>query len=859
MKSKAHPSERTRASLDLLYSISRELSAQLDLHALLNRILELTVETIGGFSGSILVLDENGSLTEGALVYGGKVIESAADQMADTYEQGLAGWVVKNRHAAYVPSTREDPRWLQRVLEIEQGVSKSAISVPLIARNRVVGVLTLVHPDEGHFTTDDLDLLTAIAEQAGVAVENARLFAAEQQRRQFALTLQEIARSINSTLHPSKVFPMILEQLKRVVDYDSASIFVIEAGELHLVAALGFSDDSMLKTIRLPADGTHLMGQVLATGEPRVVNDVQAEKDWLPLSGPDEMLCIRSWIGAPLLVQDRAVGVLNVDCHNPDSYGPTQVELVTAFAHQAATAVANARLYADSQRQTASMVSLAETARVITASLDLDDVLQRILSQTIHALHMEAASIALLDQSQGTLEFVAADGEGSQSMLGIRLQKGQGIAGWVVEHGEPVVVEDVASDPRFYAQVDEQIGFETRGILCVPIRVQEELIGVLEAINPAQGRIEEHHLEVLMGIAGLAGTAIQHARLFSETRTARQRYAGLFEDSFDPILITDLSGVIVEANQRAQSFLGRDLAALEGEDIHSYHVPNHAERIPNLGGMEPGSAGSYEGIAQHADGSELPIEVHVKRIDLGPQPVLQWILRDISERQALDQLRTDLTSMIFHDLRSPLGNVISSLEVMKASLAMDEEMAPVLSVAQRSSRRLNRLIESLLDLDHLEAGHDVLEKAPASISEIIADAIEEVRPVADAKGHTLDWSEVERDLPWIVCDEGMVRRVVINLVENAVKYTPGGGAIMLSAHKEINHIKVGIADTGPGIAKRDHQRIFDKFARVDRSGRVKGLGLGLAFCRLAIEAHQGEIWVESETGRGSAFYFTLPL
>lgn len=444
-------------------------------------------------------------------------------------------------------------------------------------------------------------------------------------------------------------------------------------------------------------------------------------------------------------------------------------------------------------------------------------------------------------------------------MLGIRLQPGQGIAGWVVKHGEPVIVEDVASDPRFYAQVDEQIGFETRGIICAPIQVQEKLIGVLEAINPTQERIEEHHLEVLIGIAGLAGTAIQHARLFSETRTARQRYAGLFEDSFDPILITDLAGVIVEANQRAQSFLGRNLEILEGEDILGYHAPIHEEQLPDLMNMEPGSAGSYEGIAQHADGSDLPIDVHIKRIDIGPQPVLQWILRDISERHALDQLRTDLTSMIFHDLRSPLGNVISSLEVMRASLATDEEMAPVLSVAQRSSRRLNRLIESLLDLDHLEAGHDVLERVPASIPEIIAEAMEEIRPVADAKGHTLDSSKVDRDLPWIVCDEGMVRRVVINLVENAVKYTPGGGTIILSARKEKDQVRVGIADTGLGIAKKDHQRIFDKFARVDRSGRAKGLGLGLAFCRLAIEAHQGEIWVESEPGEGSAFYFTLPL
>ncbi|MGH2626917.1 MAG: GAF domain-containing protein, partial [Anaerolineales bacterium] len=240
---KPRATERARASLELLYSISRELAAQLDLRQLLQRVLQLMLENVGAASGSILVLDEAGKVTEGALAFGGRVHDHTAQQLADTFHRGLAGWVVENRQAALVPSTRDDGRWLRRPGEQTDGESRSAISVPLTARDRVVGALTLVHPRVGYFTDDDLELITAIADQAGIAVENARLYSAEQERRRFASTLQEIARTISSALDPALVFPQVLEQLERVVHFRSASIQVIDHDQLRLVAARGFEDN----------------------------------------------------------------------------------------------------------------------------------------------------------------------------------------------------------------------------------------------------------------------------------------------------------------------------------------------------------------------------------------------------------------------------------------------------------------------------------------------------------------------------------------------------------------------------------------------------------------------------------------
>ena len=858
MTTTKRPTARERASLELLFRISQELAAQLDLRQLLQRILQLTLETIDAPSGSILVLDEKGQVTEGALAFGGKVHDHTADQLSDTFERGLAGWVVEHREAVLLPSTRDDKRWLVKEKE-GPGESRSAACVPLVARERVVGVLTLVHPRVGRFSGEDLALLKAIADQAGIAVENARLFAGEQERRRFASTLREIAQTVNSTLDPAQVFTAVLEQLERVIGYDSASIFLLEDTRLRMVAARGFSQ-AEAGSVVIPFDPSVLIGRVLSTRRPLVVADVQLDAGWVRTDQNPESRDIHGWIGAPLVVRDRGVGVLSVDSRRPGAYGAEEMEVVLAFADHAATAVANAQLFDEAQRRVHAMVALAETARVVTASLNLDEVLRRILEQTWQSMRLEAASLALIRPGSGELEFRAARGKGAESVVGIRLKAGQGLVGWVVEHGEPVVVPDTAADPRFSPEVDQRIGFATRAVACAPIRVQEQTIGALEAINPERGDFPPDQMELLTGIAGLAGTAIAHAQLFADTQAARQRYAGLFEDSIDSILISDLASIITEANHSAEEFLGYPRQELLGRSVLSLHVPDNPDRLPqDLSSLTSGQTLSYNGRATHRLGHPLPIEVYIKRIDIGSLPFLQWILRDVSERQALDELRADLTSMIFHDLRSPLGNVISSLEVLQTTLVREDE-APraVLSIALRSSRRLLRLVESLLDLGRLENGQAVLHKTPSSLGALIVEAVEEVLPIAEAKGHVVRF-ELASDLPPVEMDVDMIRRVVINLLENAIKYTRSEGQLTVSARQDGDHVVVGVKDTGPGIAPRDHGRIFERFARLQRGDSAKGLGLGLAFCRLAVEAHGGGISVDSDIGRGATFSFSLPL
>ena len=181
----------------------------------------------------------------------------------------------------------------------------------------------------------------------------------------------------------------------------------------------------------------------------------------------------------------------------------------------------------------------------------------------------------------------------------------------------------------------------------------------------------------------------------------------------------------------------------------------------------------------------------------------------------------------------------------------------IFSIASRSSDRMQRLISSLLDISRLEAGQPITNQKEIEAARLVLDAADTVLPALETKQQTIK-IDLADGLPKILIDEDMIRRVLINLVENAAKFTPSKGEIRIQAALVNGMIQFCVQDNGPGIPPEALELIFEKFRRITTENTPKGLGLGLAFCRLAVQAHGGRIWVESELGKGSRFYFTLP-
>lgn len=677
--------QNPRAVLELLYHISRELASALDLRTVLQRVLFLAVKNVGAISGSLIVLDSSGDPVEGAIIHGAQLHDRVTEQLRVTLEQGMAGWVIRNRQPALINDTSQDGRWLRRPDdEPTRTGAKSAVAAPLLVREAVVGVITLVHPQPGFFTMDHLELVQTIADQAGIAV-------------------------------------------------------------------------------------------------------------------------------------------------------------------------LNGRLYDESQRKARVMTALAETAAVINASLSLEEVLQRIVNQTGQALRVRAASLALIDPSGAELEFKASAGWELQHNRPARVKIGEEIAGEVAEEGQDVIAQDMRVEPYFNRATAERLGFNPQAIACAPIFLRGQVIGIIEAVNPLQGTFDPDARLVLRGIGNLAGTAIQHAQLYESLGAAHQRYHDLFEDSIDLIFITDADGLVSEANRQALGISGypeAEIYAAKMGDLLS----------PPLDSDENRAGLPFDSNLVRKGGEHLPVQVFVRQFDINGSHHLQWILRDVSERKKLDRLREDLISMIYHDLRSPLANVVSSLDVLAAGLPdeKDETFVSILKIAMRSTERIQRLTNSLLDVNRLQSGQPVQNQMRVPVPALVQDALEVVEIIASTRGLKLS-TELAEALPDVYVDSDMIRRVIINLLENAVRYTQAEGQIAVGAHVADGWVYIWVKDSGRGIPLQEQELIFDKFTRLrSAEDKSRGLGLGLTFCRLAVEAHGGKIWVESEPGKGSLFTFTLP-
>ncbi|MGC8856725.1 MAG: GAF domain-containing protein, partial [Anaerolineae bacterium] len=229
------PEDQNRALLELLMGVSREVAAALDLRTVLQRLLYAALQNVGGERGSIVVLDDLGKPVDATIVYGNRFHEHTTQQLRETVERGLAGWVMRHRRPALVPDTSKDERWLRRDDDsVEKTGAKAAICVPLLARERLVGVLTLVHPVPNAFNEEHLELMQAIADQASVAVLNARLYTESQRTARVMTALAEGAAAINTSLETREVWQHLLNQTMTALQVETAALALIEPpnGEL---------------------------------------------------------------------------------------------------------------------------------------------------------------------------------------------------------------------------------------------------------------------------------------------------------------------------------------------------------------------------------------------------------------------------------------------------------------------------------------------------------------------------------------------------------------------------------------------------------------------------------------------------
>ena len=352
--------------------------------------------------------------------------------------------------------------------------------------------------------------------------------------------------------------------------------------------------------------------------------------------------------------------------------------------------------------------------------------------------------------------------------------------------------------------------------------------------------------------AELAGPLAAVAEALHDVRQERDLLLAALDASPDALLVLDAEGRVRFSNAAASTVLGQEPHALAAQPL-AWFLPQ-AEAVDALRRVRR-EGGSASSTVEGPGGRPLELTVTA----LGSSGRLLVSLRDLTEVRRVDQVRRDFVANVSHELRTPIAAVKSALEALRAGAQDDPQARDLfLARAEEETERMARLVEELLELSRLEAGVDVFVPQPVDLATVLSRAVERMAPRAREAGLGLALQLPPR-LPPVRGDAERLERAVLNLLDNAIKFTPAGGSVTVTAAEGDGGVVLTVRDTGVGIEPADLPRIFERFYKADRSRRRPGAGLGLAIVKHIVEAHGGRVWAESSPGQGSAFSIFLPL
>lgn len=496
--------------------------------------------------------------------------------------------------------------------------------------------------------------------------------------------------------------------------------------------------------------------------------------------------------------------------------------------------------------------ALEEGLRVITSTLSLDEVLTQIVDSTVHTFGQErihAMSLSL--ELDGVMKHHAFSAE-----AGGQPGWAEPLARRVMAQEVPVITADAALDAEMAAVVTNGM----RSVLSVPLFVGEgPARGALSVVSSTFAAFSSSDARHLAAFAAQAGIAIANAELHSRLHNQQRLLEAVMRDINDGLVVLDDAGRVVLANPIGQRLLdvtaashsvAEQLTELADSVRADGAMTSAARELKIDADEEEGEARFYHAFASavHRDDSA--------------EPLAAIVLHDITSQKAEEKARVEFISMVSHELRNPLHSLNGFVKVVLQGRAgeLTSLQQDFLQMADTQIEQLKGRIAELLEFNRLKAGRLSLNPQWSDLSLLVRGTINRLSLQAEERGITLV-NHVSSELPECWCDSARIGQVVTNLVENAIKATPGTGTITVSSEVHENDVWVRVRDTGVGIPAADLGKIFQRFYRVAKhtNGPDNHLGLGLAICQQIVEGHGGRMWVESEEGVGTCFTFALPL
>ena len=854
---------------EAVLAIAHTASTTLDVQEALRRICRELTRLVGADTGAAYLLDPAG----------GRLVPCAGyrvpKDMLATFlafplplgEQGVEAEVWAARRPVFTDNVPSDPRFSYELFKLFR--HQSGLVLPLLLDEEVAGAFYMVWWTKRKVLTErELALVEHVASQVTVVLRHARLFDQAQRERKQLGVLYEISRRLAAAEDTEQVLSLLIEETTGLLGVEAAGIRLLE-GEYLVVGARTRSAARIMARPRIRV-GESLSGEVVATGQPVMVEDLQKDTRYDPAhkAGAIEE-GFQGFLGVPLQISGRTIGCLLVFSKNRRRFSPEDVSLLTALGDHASVAIHKARLYAESQAREQEVTKLYEVTAHLAATLDVDSVLDQIVEKTVSLLGCDASGVYVHDEARGGLSFRRGLHLDPTLTRDLVLQPGEGVAGRAFQERRPVSTADRLADSalRYTPTAAVLMQAAPRAYLAVPIVVRDDVLGVLVAYFFEPHEFSEQEVQLLSSLAAHAAIAMDNARHYEEVRLQQTRLAQIFDSTSDGMLLVGPDGQVETANRRAGDMLGLDAADLVGTELTEL-LAGHRSEGADYRRMFA-TLRSLVDDPEHGGEGDLELRALRRTLHWVSQPTkdsagstcgFTLTFHDVTQEREVSRMKSDFVSFVTHQLRTPLAGIRWMLELAAQDPDVPADTASYVQDAREAAQRLIQLVNDLLDISRLERGKLTVTLTPLDLGELTRGVLAETAGLVQGKGHRVSLAG-DADVPRVLADPQLLRQVVVNLVSNAIKYTPEAGTIEIRLEADGPALRWSIRDSGIGVPALAQPKLFDKFYRADNvvTLETEGTGLGLYLVRLIMEQLGGRVWCQSEEGAGATFLFTLPL
>jgi PAS domain S-box-containing protein len=875
-------SQQRTAELTIINSVGQELAKQLDLEAIIELVGDKIQEIFEADTTYIALYDAQTNLVEAPyFVEHGHRHKRPAMPLGE----GLASKIIELRRPMFL-HTQAD--WLEAGAiptlspDDSKDLNESFLGVPILVGDKVTGVISVQSYRQHAYRDSDLRLISTIGANAGVALENARLFEEtkrllEESRQRAAelLTVNTVSQAIVSELDLDALIELIGEQTRKLFAAEIAYVALHDPQTDMILFPYNYGE--VQSTIRF---GEGLTSKIISSGEPILINeDVAGRHEQLQITQIG--VSAKSYLGVPIMVGKQGIGVISVQSTKLEGrFDEADMRLLGTIAANVGVAIRNAQLYQETQRRASEMSALAEIGRDISATLDLSTLLERIVDLARDLLNGDESAVYLPEAGGKTFKAIVAVGNYADEVKGDIVRVGRGIIGDIARSGAGEVVNHIVEDPRAEPFRSVPVGAQEFGhLVCAPLLSGEEVAGLMVVWRRGSQRspFAQADLEFLSGVARQGAIAISNARLFEEVQRQKQYFEALVQGSPAAIVSVGLDGQIQTWNPAAEKLFGYSLAEAMGQNVDDLVASDEFHEEALAFSQKNARGDPVRAITKRSrkDGTVVDVELFAEPVLVANrQAGIIGIYHDITEllqaRAAAEQAREDaeranrakstFLANMSHELRTPLNAIMGFTRIVKRRGAeqLPKKQVENLDKVLVSAEHLLGLINTILDIAKIEAGRMDVQATTLELAGLVEDCFTTTQPLI-RPGVALA-ADVPGDLPPMYSDQDKVKQILLNLLSNAAKFTHTG-QIKVSAQRRGDLVDIAVSDTGIGIPEEALPHIFEEFRQVDSSTtrQYGGTGLGLSISRSLARLLGGDLKAESVEKEGSTFTLALPL